>query len=156
MVSSAFVKMVLQQEFSACTFTGDSVLGTCVSVVTQHKELPRGFFLRKLLAWKGLGFSWEKVLKNMEGFESLILQQPQRFPRAVVVLWGISSNLTSVLRASVAVCARCRAGCGWCRSVRFGSVASGLWNGLSTCLKLLSRMCRSLLHLEVPSRMIVY
>lgn len=46
MVFSAFVKTlcnVLEQELSDCTFTDDSILRTCVSLVTQYKKLAVGF-----------------------------------------------------------------------------------------------------------------
>ena len=77
----AFVKIVanvLEQELSDCTFTDDSILRTCVSVVTQYKKLAVGFPSENcwLHTWKWLDLGWGKVLKKMEGFESLIFQEP--------------------------------------------------------------------------------
>lgn len=76
---------------------------------------------------------------------------------AVLVLWGISSNLTSVLSVCLwQFVLYVVQDCGWNSRVHFSSIASVLWNGLFNRLKLLSRMCRSLVHTKVPSRVVTY
>lgn len=80
MVFSAFVKIVanvLEQELSDCTFTDDSILRTCFCCDTIQK-VDCWFSFRKLLAayMEVVGFRLGESPQKMEGFESLIFQEP--------------------------------------------------------------------------------